>query len=192
MKKEITTIAKAINRLSYTTANSNKCNSTDVDALNFIIDFVNTTNEKAFNENQLYAKLYADALIENFRYYNYIEIANKKLNKKLEESLQTKIEGLAFELQVDYLTSYFERKGVKDEWASIIFRKDIICLKTLKNHFEQNKENILLVNSENKEIYSKIDFNEFLEVYNFWTYEKVFDLFKTNATLSFNKFKNLK
>ena len=148
MKTEITTIAKAISRLSYTTANQNKCNSTDVDALNFIIDFVNKTNEKAFNENQLYCKLYADALIENFRYYNYIEIANKKLNKKLEESLQNKIEGLAFELQVDYLTSFFERKGLKNEWQGLLFEKNYICLKSLKNHFEQNKENILLVNAE--------------------------------------------
>ncbi len=192
MKTEITTIAKAINRLSYTTANGNKCNSTDIEAVNFIIDFVNNANEKAFNENQLYCKLYAEALIENFRYYNYIEIANKKLNKKLEETLETKIQGLAFELQVDYLTSFFQRKGLKNEWQGLLFEKDFLCLKTLKNHFEQNKENILNINSQNKEIYSNIDFNEFLEVYNFWTFDKVFDLFKKNATLSFNKFKNMK
>lgn len=192
MKLEITTIAKAINRLSYTTANGNKCNSTDVEALNFIIDFVNNTNEKAFNENQLYCKLYAELLIENFRYYNFIEIANKQLNKKLDEPLETKIQKLAFEMQVDYLTGYFERKGLKNEWQGFLFEKDFFELKSLKNHFENNKENILNINSENKEIYAKIDFNEFLEVYNFWTYEKVFDLFKTNATLSFNNFKNLK
>jgi hypothetical protein len=71
-----------------------------------------------------------------------------------------------------------------------LFRKDIICLKTLKNHFEKNKENIFLINENNKEIYSKIDFKEFQDVYNFWTFEKVFELFQTNASISFNKFKN--
>jgi hypothetical protein len=92
-------------------------------------------------------------------------------------------------LQVDYLTDYFDNKGLKEEWTGIIFEKEIICLKTLKTHFEQNKDNILLINDKNKEIYSKINFNEFQDVYNFWSYDKVYELFKTNASLSFNKFK---
>jgi hypothetical protein len=187
---EIKTLKNAIDRLAYTTSNGNKSNETDVTALNKIIDFVNNANEKVVNENQLYCKLYADALIENFRYYNYIEIANKKINKSLNESIEIKIMKLAFELQTDYLTDYFENKGLKEAWCNILFRKDIICLKTLKNHFEKNKENIFLINENNKEIYSKIDFKEFQDVYNFWTFEKVFELFQTNASISFNKFKN--
>jgi hypothetical protein len=187
---EIKTLKNAIDRLAYTTSKGNKSNETDVIALNKIIDFVNNANQEVVNQNKLYCKLYADAVIEKFRYYNYIEIANKKINKSLEEPLELKIMKLAFELQVDYLNDFFENKGVKDEWTGVIFKKDIICLKTLKNHFEQNKENIFLINENNKEIYSKIDFKEFEEVYNFWSYEKVFNLFKTNAALSFNKFKN--
>jgi hypothetical protein len=187
---EIKTLKNAIDRLAYTTSKGNKSNETDVIALNKIIDFVNNANEKVVNENHLFVKLYADALIENFRYYNCIEMANKQLNKKLEQSIETKIMKLAFELQVDYLTDYFANKGLKDVWAGTIFKKDIICLKSLKNHFEKNKENVLLIESQNKEIYSKIDFKEFQEVYNFWTYEKVLDIFKTNVSLSFNQFKN--
>jgi hypothetical protein len=186
---EIKTLKHAIDRLAYTTSKGNKSNETDVIALNKIIDFINNANEKVVNENHLYCKLYADALIENFRYYNYIEIANKRLNKKLDEPLELKINKLAFELQVDYLTDYFDNKGLKEEWTGIIFEKEIICLKTLKTHFEQNKDNILLINDKNKEIYSKINFKEFQDVYNFWSYDKVYELFKTNASLSFNKFK---
>lgn len=192
MKSEITNITKAINRLSYTTANQNKCNSTDAEALNFIIDFVNNANEKAFNENQLYSKLYADALRENFNFFNCIEIANEKINKTLNKTLSELIYNLQEDLNAIYFENYLEKKGIKDVFLGKFGFDKSYYKEDLKKFFEANKTEILKIRDDNKEIYKNIPREELIKSFEIYDYNEVYDLFKTNATLSFNKFKNLK
>ena len=51
---------KAINRLAYTISNGNKPNTSDVEALNQLIDYVNKEKERELNNNRLFAKLYVN------------------------------------------------------------------------------------------------------------------------------------
>ena len=50
-------IGQSINRLSYTIKNQNKPNTSDVNALNEVIKFINQTTKEEINNNELFAKL---------------------------------------------------------------------------------------------------------------------------------------
>jgi len=105
-------IKEAINRLSYTISKQNKPNTTDADALNSIIEFINLSNKEVVKENELLAKMYCFVLTDFLFYYKNVNFASKQINKDiLSKSLQYHLECLKINLDTNELTSFLESEN---------------------------------------------------------------------------------
>jgi hypothetical protein len=85
---------EALNRLAFTMQKQNKPNSTDIEAFNKLLWFVNESIEQNPNKNICFAKLYIYNLIHYIKYYQSIDIAQQKLHEVLDldiESLYTEL-----------------------------------------------------------------------------------------------------
>jgi hypothetical protein len=83
---------EALNRLAFTMQKQNKPNSTDIEAFNKLLWFVNESIEQNPNKNICFAKLYIFNLIHYIKYYQSIDLAQQKLHEVLDldiESLYT-------------------------------------------------------------------------------------------------------
>ena len=102
-------IKEAINRLGYTISKQNKPNSTDADALNSIIEFMNLSNKQVIKENELLAKMYCFVLKDFLFYYKNVNFASKQINKDiLSKPLKYHLECLKINLDTNERTSFFE------------------------------------------------------------------------------------
>jgi hypothetical protein len=85
---------EALSRLAFTMQKQNKPNSTDIEAFNKLLWFVNESIEQNPNKNICFAKLYIFNLIHYIKYYQSIDIAQQKLHEVLDldiESLYTEL-----------------------------------------------------------------------------------------------------
>jgi hypothetical protein len=102
-------IKEAINRLGYTISKQNKPNSTDADALNSIIEFVNLSNKQVIKDNELLAKMYCFVLKDFLFYYKNVNFAAKQINKDiLSKPLDYHLECLKINLDTNELTNFLE------------------------------------------------------------------------------------
>jgi hypothetical protein len=102
-------LKEAINRLGYTISKQNKPNSTDADALNSIIEFVNLSNKQVIKDNELLAKMYCFVLKDFLFYYKNVNFASKQINKDiLSKPLQYHLECLKINLDTNELTNFLE------------------------------------------------------------------------------------
>lgn len=156
-------LKEAIKRLGFTISKQNKPNQTDADAFNLIIDYFKASEEKTIQENLLFAKLYAYTLQEFTRCYDNPDIANKKLNELLSQTMEMRIEMLLRQLKYTELHNCF---------------KDPIL---------QNKsyEELRAVFNTHKKFEK-----EFLTCWDWWNYENTSKHLETNINLSIQKFKN--
>ena len=87
-------VKEALSRLAFTMQKQNKPNSTDIEAFNKLLWFVNESIEQNPNKNICFAKLYIFNLIHYIKYYQSIDIAQQKLHEVLDldiESLYTEL-----------------------------------------------------------------------------------------------------
>jgi hypothetical protein len=166
-------IKEAINRLGYTISKQNKPNSTDADALNSIIDFINNTNKVEVQENKLFAKLYIMNFITQMRIVRDFDLAQSNVNKILKMPLDGLYNEFRKEANVLEIKNYFESKGLKDTW-SMMSNFD------LKENFKANTE-----------LCNKIDTKEFLEVCDMWSEENIYNNLNATITLAINTYKNV-
>jgi len=104
----------AIKRLSYTISKQNKPNSTDADALNSIIEFMNLSNKQVIKDNELLAKMYCFVLKDFLFYYKNVNFASKQINKDiLSKPLQYHLECLKINLDTNELTNFLEENKDK-------------------------------------------------------------------------------
>lgn len=91
-------ISKAVSHFLYKLNPKNriwKATPSDQEAINTIIDFVESKHAKDFNDHQLYAKLYITYLAELMKYYKatvFDGIPQKELHKILDQTLEQIIE----------------------------------------------------------------------------------------------------
>ena len=105
-------IKEAINRLGYTISKQNKPNSTDAEALNSIIEFMNLSNKQVVKENELLAKMYCFVLKDFLFYYKNVNFASKQINKDiLSKPLQYHLECLKINLDTNELTNFLEENN---------------------------------------------------------------------------------
>jgi hypothetical protein len=102
-------LKEAINRLGYTISKQNKPNSTDAEALNSIIEFVNLSNKQVVKDNELLAKMYCFVLKDFLFYYKNVNFAAKQINKDiLSKPLDYHLECLKINLDTNELTNFLE------------------------------------------------------------------------------------
>lgn len=112
------TIAQSINRLSYTIKNQNKPNTSDVNALNEVISFINQTTKQEVRENELFAKLYVSNLIMQLRLTSNLDLAQKNVNKILKMKLITLYEHARMDVNVVEIKDYFNNKGMLHPYSN--------------------------------------------------------------------------
>jgi len=166
-------IQESIKRLGFTISKQNKPNSTDADALNSIIDFINNVNKSEVQENKLFAKLYIMNFITQMRIVRDFDLAQSNVNKILKMPLEGLYNEFRKEANVLEIKNYFESKGLKDTWS-------------LSNEFNL-KENF----KYNSDICQKVNAKEFLEVCDLWSEENIYNNLNATITLALNTYKNI-
>lgn len=166
-------IQESIKRLGFTISKQNKPNSTDADALNSIIDFINQTNIKEVQENKLFAKLYIMNFITQMRIVRNFDLAQKNVNKILKMDLEALYNEFRKEANILEIKNYFDSKGLKDTWS-------------MAENFNL-KENMKI----NANICNEINPKEFLEVCDLWNEENIYNNLNATITLALNTYKNV-
>ncbi|WP_149274680.1 hypothetical protein [Pareuzebyella sediminis] len=110
------TLSDSINRLKWRfEKNQNfKPNQKDVECLNFLIDFVIDNNEKHFNNNRLYAKLYMACLKATMEHYkcNIFQVtAQKAIHRFLAKPLSHHFERFADFLNTQCMYDVMDKNG---------------------------------------------------------------------------------
>jgi hypothetical protein len=80
---------EALNRLAFTMQKQNKPNSTDIEAFNKLLWFVNESIEQNPNKNICFAKFYIFNLIHYVKYYQSIDLAQQKLHEVLDLDIES-------------------------------------------------------------------------------------------------------
>jgi hypothetical protein len=160
------TIAQSINRLSYTIKNQNKPNTSDVNALNEVISFINQTTKQEVHENELFAKLYVSNFIMQLRLTSNLDLAQKNVNRILKMKLITLYEHARMDVNVVEIKDYFNNKGFKEPYSS---------------------ENIKL-NSNLAATINPIEFNDVCQT---WDYAETETNLNAMITFALNEFKNV-
>lgn len=158
-------IAKSINRLSYTIQNQNKPNTSDANALNDIMEFINQTTKTEVHENELFAKLYVSNLIMQLRLTSNLDLAQKNVNKILKMKLITLYEHARMDVNVVEIKDYFNNKGMLHPYSN---------------------ENI----KNNSKLAAEINPIEFNDVCQTWDYAETETNLNAMITFALNEFKN--
>lgn len=145
---------EAINRLRYTISNSNKPNSTDKLALNSVMEYINKSEQKAIQDNMLFAKLYAYVLHDLTAHFMDVEFANKKLNEQFSLPFEYHVDRLKSRIEMTEIESFFKSKGIIDT---------MLLGRTAKE--------MIQIHEKNAKLFPKIDSKELIEIMNTWTLE---------------------
>jgi len=168
-------LSDSIKRLGFTISKQNKPNSTDADALNSIIEFINLSNKQVVKDNELLAKIYCFVLNEKLLKYKDIDLVSKMLNQNiLSKPLIYHLQLLKLSLEQNELNLYFESLNLNPTWEVGMNLKKI-------------EENINL----NKDIFKNVNIQEFKEVSETWDMDNVIANFEFNFNLALNTYKNV-
>lgn len=164
------TIEKSLQRLHWRISSdkSFKPNENDAQALNEIIEWVNSQKEKTLQENRLFAKLYVLYFGQLLGHYKDIQMAQKELHRSLSDKLLNHVEW--FRMFFNQLTSEnFNRSiGLSDKpW-----------------YFQSDEEK-----AREKEILQEHQ-EQFMKHINMWSIEKMSASLSNQITECINKFKN--
>jgi hypothetical protein len=165
-------IKEAIKRLRFTIAKQNKPNQTDAEALNEVLKLLEFEQNKTFQDNLLFAKIYAFMLSELTNHYCDVDFANKEINAVLKAPIELIIENLVQSLKRMEMQNYFQQKKILDP-----FLKTKTAIELEKIH-ERYKDKI-----------PQLDPIEFIKVGNNWDFNSVKYQLETAVNLSIQNFK---
>jgi len=163
----------AIKRLAYTVGNKNKPNETDAEAINKVIEWFNLSNQKAVNENLLFAKLYILVLKDLSNHYKSIDGANKVICDSLSKPIDFHIEILKQSLNHLEMDLYLQTLNLEPTWGNGL-------------HLDEIRANELSNNATLKKVNTKL----FLETLETWDNDSVIAHLNYSVNELFNKYKN--
>lgn len=163
----------AIKRLHYTISKANKPNQNDADAFNAICEFLKKSEQKAVQENLLFAKLYTHILAEYTIHYTDIDFANKQINKLLSEPMALRVEELQSRIMQLELLNYFNQKKVLDPF-----------LKT------KNASELIEIHKRYSNKLPELNNDEFFKLQEKWNFENVKYKLETQINLSIQNAKS--
>ena len=162
----------ALKRLAFTIQKQNKPNQNDADAFNAIVEFLKMSEQKAVQENLLFAKLYTHVLAEYAVHYTDIDFANKQLNKLLGQPMAIRVEELKSKIMQLELLNYFNQKRVLEPF-----------LKT------KNANELIDIHKRYSSKLPELNSDEFFKLQNKWDFETVKHILETQINLSIQNFK---
>lgn len=161
----INNIKKAIEHFSWKLktcwGKSWKPTQTDVEALNFIMEYANMMSKKQLTDNQLFAKLYIFAYGEYLIKHGatvFDSELRKRFNKNLARPIENLIEEFKNDLNTTELYQSFLDKGIpithphlltKEERERMEVVTDVWNYDTVKEMLERDINNILTIHNEN-------------------------------------------
>jgi len=147
------TIKKAVERITWRLSNGWKANQNDLDAVNFIVDFVNVQNKKQIDDNQLIAKLYIYAYssyLKHFRATVFDDIPRRELFKMLDRPIEVLIQRFTSDLNTTELYQFFQANDIKinhpilmPDKNKIEIKEDIWDYETVKENLERDINNLI-------------------------------------------------
>lgn len=179
-KKEMN-IENSINRISWRFKNEQikigeskiLINQSDVEAVDFLINWIDRQKSETLQENLLFAKLYCYCLNHEIEFYKDIKFANSKLQEELNKPIEIHYKTVSESLNRMELNYFMNSIGIITDHieASIL------------NQEQSDKQNEILKTNQNE--ISKY-------VIGIWNIDKVYRSLNNTITECINRFKNKK
>ena len=176
-------IQKALNRITWRFKNPQikineskiTINEEDINAIDFLINWIDQQKKETINHNQLFAKLYCYALSNEIEFYKDVRFANKKLQEKLNEPIENHYDKIVSDLNRLELTKYMQSKGIMTDHIESL-------LLTESQQQEQDELKAKILKENTKEVQSY--------VLGFFKSENVYKSINNQITECINRFKN--
>lgn len=128
-------LKEAIQRLSFTVSKQNKPNTTDAEALNKILEYVNGTIKKEINENELFAKLYVYLLLNEVVFYKGdVDMSQRKINEVLQIPLIDMYENFRMSFNSIALNNFLHENGLSEKHPLQYNKEEEAVNKQLTTH----------------------------------------------------------
>jgi hypothetical protein len=160
-------VKDALQRIGFTISKQNKPNSTDAEAFNKILWFMNQSIEHNPNKNILFAKLYLYQYRTLYQIYGDEKIVQTKLHTILDLPIDYHYKQVQDTVNTYELRKYLDDKGIKSTHFE--------CL-----DFESRKK----IQEEIKENAKKIDIEEFCQQVESYDYQTTVDAMNALITLA--------
>jgi phage host-nuclease inhibitor protein Gam len=178
MKKEVMNIEKSLNRLNWRFKNPQVkigeskiiINQLDVDAIDFLVKWVNNQKKETLNENELFAKMFVYCLAYEIEFYKDVSFASQKLQQELSKPLSSNYDKILDTLNRVEMNKYLQSIGI------------------ITDHIE----NMLLTQKkEDEQIELKKKYAPEIKKYLFgiWSKESVYKSLNNTITECINKYK---
>ena len=177
-------IEKALNRINWRFKNPQikineskiTINQEDVNAIEFLTNWINDQKKETINQNQLFAKMYCYCLSNEIEFYKDVKFANTKLQEKLNEPIENHYNKIVKDLNRLELTKYMQSKGI------IMDNVELMVLNQAQQLAQEQKQALILKENE-KEVQ--------MYVLGIFKPENVFKSINNQITECINRFKNL-
>lgn len=177
-------IEKALNRINWRFKNPQikineskiTINQEDVNAIEFLTNWINNQKKETINQNQLFAKMYCYCLSNEIEFYKDVKFANIKLQEKLNEPIENHYNKIVKDLNRLELTKYMQSKGI------IMDNVELMMLNQAQQLAQEQKQALILKENE-KEVQ--------MYVLGIFKPENVFKSINNQITECINRFKNL-
>ena len=177
-------IEKALNRINWRFKNPQikineskiTINQEDVNAIEFLTNWINNQKKETINQNQLFAKMYCYCLSNEIEFYKDVKFANRKLQEKLNEPIENHYNKIVKDLNRLELTKFMQSKDI------IMDNVELMMLNQSQQLAQEQKQALILKENE-KEVQ--------MYVLGIFKPEKVFKSINNQITECINRFKNL-
>ena len=149
IKNESMNIQKAIQRIEWRFKNENvkineskiTINELDVNAVEFLVEWINNQKRESLTRNELFAKFYVYSLENELEFYKDVEFATKRLTEVASQPIENRYDKIHEKLNKIAYKSFCKEKGI------IIDHIEKLTLK-----FEQEQEQKELIKQNEYEL----------------------------------------
>jgi hypothetical protein len=128
-------LKEAIQRLSFTVSKQNKPNTTDAEALNKILEYLNNSIKREVNENEMFAKLYVYLLFNEVIFYKGdVDMSQAKINDVLKKPLIDLYENFRISFNAIALNNFLHENGLSEKHPLQYNKEEELHNKELTRH----------------------------------------------------------
>ncbi len=171
-------LKEAIQRISwrFTSGKSFTANDNDAQALNSIMDFIDSTTVETVKENELFAKLFVYTLTHEIQFYSDLDFGLAKMNDVLKTPIENLYANFHKNLNNMEFMLYSKRIGISQEHP-------LMGLNTDENGERICDKDDAIISNNQAELAKYIKGK--------WDYDDVKNNLNTSITLALNAFKNI-